>query len=364
MGRERLLLVGAGHSHLHLLEPDRALLLAERYDVHLVAPATFRYSGSASATATGALPPTASRLDVAALARRADVRHLDDEVVSVDLEHRTATTAGGTRLGWDVLCLNTGSVVDPAAAGLPQTGPDVLRVKPLGDLLRLRDALTAAERSGRVLTATVVGGGASGAELAGGLAAHPGAGRVRLVSADDALLPAVPARAAGRAARVLADRGVELHLGTRVEELDGRRVRWAGGGATHDVAVLATGLVAAPAVTGALGDHRGVPVRATLRHPEHDDVFATGDCARFLPHPLPRLGVHGARQGPVLHAALLARAHGRPLPSYEPPVEALSVVDLGGGRGLAVRGRWWWEGRSALAVKRRIDSRWLARYAT
>ena len=44
-------------------------------------------------------------------------------------------------------------------------------------------------------------------------------------------------------------------------------------------------------------------------------------------------------------------------------VEAARGHDLGDGRGLAVRGRWWWEGRAALWLKRRKDRRWLARYS-
>ena len=105
----------------------------------------------------------------------------------------------------------------------------------------------------------------------------------------------------------------------------------------------------------------GFPVRATLQHRDHDDVYAAGDCADFLPATLPRIGVHGVRQGPVLLAALEARASGAPAPVYRPQRRALSILDLGGGTALAVRGRWWWLGRSSLVLKRRIDRRWLRR---
>lgn len=129
----------------------------------------------------------------------------------------------------------------------------------------------------------------------------------------------------------------------------------------HDVALLATGLVAPPLLGRlGLGDERGAPVRETLQHRDH--VYAVGDCARFLPRPLPRIGVHGVRQAPVLLESLVARRRGGRLPAYEPPRRALSVLDLGDGVGLAVCGPLWWQGRSALWLKRRIDSRWLARY--
>lgn len=99
---------------------------------------------------------------------------------------------------------------------------------------------------------------------------------------------------------------------------------------------------------------------ATLRHVDHDDVFAAGDCAHFTPRPLPRLGVHGVRQGPVLRDALLARTRAGSWPTYDPPARVLQRLDLGAGVGLAVRGRWWSCGRGAHRGKGAIDERWLA----
>jgi len=132
---------------------------------------------------------------------------------------------------------------------------------------------------------------------------------------------------------------------------------------SHDVALLATGLTAPPLLAElGIGDGRGVPVRATLQHVDRDDIYAVGDCARFLPGPLPRIGVHGVRQGPVLHRSLLARVRGAPLPVYEPQRRALSILDLGNGVGLAVWGRWWWYGAGSLRLKRYIDQRWLGIY--
>lgn len=135
----------------------------------------------------------------------------------------------------------------------------------------------------------------------------------------------------------------------------------------HDVVVLATGLVASDLLADVgLSDEEsardGIPVRATLQHRDHDDIYAAGDCAHFMPHPLAKVGVYGVRQGPVLLASLLARTTGERLPVFEPQRHALQVLDLGGGVGLATRGSWWWMGRAALRLKRRIDRRWLAQY--
>lgn len=356
----RLLLVGAGHAHLHLLR-HASRLEAAGYRTTLVAPAWFDYSGAASGIAASGRDPAEGRLDVAALARRNQVDHRQGLIVEVDPLARTATADDGARLGWDVVSFNIGSVagLDPGAGG----DAAVIAVKPLVDLTRLRERLRVPP-AGRGHHVTVVGAGASGIELSAHLAARDDTDRVLLLERGPRVGAFLPPRAARRLDHLLASRGVEVLTDVepnRVEEdavvlRDGTRV-------PHDTVVVATGLAAPPLATRApLGGPHGFPVRATLQHRDHDDVYAAGDCADFLPTGLARVGVHGVRQGPVLLAALEARTSGAPAPVYRPQQEMLSILDLGGGTALAVRGRWWWLGRSSLVLKRRIDRRWMSAY--
>lgn len=356
----RLLLVGAGHAHLHLLR-HASRLDAAGYRTTLVAPARFDYSGAASGIAAGDRDPAEGLIDVAALARRHRVDHRQGLVTDVDPLTRTATIDDGSRLGWDVVSFNIGSVVDvPPVA---RSAATVVEVKPLSGLARLRERL---ERppTGRGHHVTVVGGGASGLELAAHLAARADTDRVHLVEYGPRVGDFLPQPAARRLVSLLEARGVRIvtDAGPVRVEADTLVVR-DGARLAHDVLVVATGLAPPPLATRSpLGGRDGFPVRATLQHRDHDDVYATGDCADFLPSPLPRLGVHGVRQGPVLLAALEARVSGAPAPVYRPQRRVLSILDLGGGTALAVRGRWWWLGRSSLRLKRRIDRRWLSAY--
>lgn len=355
-----LLLVGAGHAHLYLVKHAAALLDAG-YRVHLLAPRYFHYSGVASASAAGPMAPDEGRINVAALARRSGVTFHEGTLASLDLARRLAGTSDRREIGYDVLSLNIGSVV--ASPGFP-VDPQVLRTKPLGELGRLGARLAAAaEPVGAHVT--VVGAGASGLELAAHLTTHRDVGHVRLLEAGPEIGADLPRRARGRVLRLLADEGgAEVRTGFAVSSLGASVARGRDGEeVAHDVAVLATGLAASPLVGQlGLGTAAGVPVRETLQHVDHDEIYAAGDCAHFVPQPLPRIGVHGVKQAPVLHRSLLARAAGESLPVYRPQRRALSVLDLGGGTGLATWGRAWWMGRSALRLKRAIDRRWLRRY--
>lgn len=353
-----LLLVGAGHGHLYVIQ-RAAQLAAAGYSVRLLAPRFFDYSGVASATAAGAVSRDVGRIDVRALAAASGVEHHEGTLASLDVEARTAKTAEGGRLSYDVLSVNVGSAVEPAGMVVHES---VFTVKPLSGLAELDGRLRAFEGTGA--TVTVIGGGASGLELAAHLSVRRDVAQVQLVESGPVIGGDLPAGARRRITRLLATRGVVIHTGCAVTEIGERQVLCVDGvSIAHDVALLAVGL-RAPGLIAALGlgDERGVPVRSTLQHADRDEIYAVGDCANFLPTPLPRIGVHGVRQGPVLLDSLLARVSGRQLPSYEPQRRALSILDLGDRVGLAVRGRLWWYGSGSWRLKKSIDRRWLRIY--
>ncbi|MCY7400434.1 MAG: FAD-dependent oxidoreductase [Nocardioides sp.] len=353
-----LLLVGAGHAHLYVVTRG-VELAAAGYRVLLLAPRLFDYSGVASARAAGARVAEAGQVDVCSLAEVSGVEFHAGTLVSLDPLSRIAVTSHGDELSYDVLSINIGSVVAPAGM---RVDPTVLRVKPLSGLADLDARLRAPDHQG--VAVTVVGGGASGTELAAHLSMRSDVAQVRLVESGTMIGADLPEGARKRIGRLLAARGVVVNTGCVVRDL-GERLLVCDDDTemSHDVALLATGLTAPPLLAElGIGDGRGVPVQATLQHVGHDDIYAVGDCARFLPGPLPRIGVHGVRQGPVLQRSLLARVRGEPLPVYEPKRRALSILDLGDGVGLAVWGRWWWFGASALRLKRFIDRRWLRTY--
>lgn len=362
-----LLLVGAGHAHLHLLRRAQDLVNAG-YVVHLLAPAHFRYSGVATATATGVLPISTGEVDVAALTAKGPVRHHVGKLAELDLESRRARCDDGEWLDYDVISFNIGSV---AATHDIQVSKDVLTVKPLEALTsldaRVVDALDALAQSQRRAQVTIVGGGSSALELAGNLACRDGV-VVNMVEASKTISPLLSQSARRRVLRLLTSRGVRVHTDLAVTSVDAERVMLSDGRVlAHDVAILATGLVAAPLIE-ALGlafegePGAGIPVRASLQHPDHDEVYAAGDCSHFLPGPLLRIGVYGVRQGPVLLAGFVARAKGERTPEFRPQRQVLQILDLGDGYGLATRGRWWWMGRMPLRLKRVIDRRWLSNY--
>lgn len=361
----RLVLVGAGHAHLALIAQADRLRAADVTPV-LIAPSRFDYSGLASGVLSGALEPREAAIDVAALAEAHGVEHRIAEVVAIDREARRVICDDGAIHAYDRVSLNIGSVVrDPDDL---TAADDVWPVKPLAGLFNLRTRLeTAMARAAPPCDIVIAGGGQTGFEIAAAiLSLHQRRGhdaRVTLVG-DGSGAGFAPPGAARRLERSLHERGLK-RLSDRVTgRLSGACLLASSRTIPCDLLVLATGLEA-PRLTATAslpldkqGRIRVLPNLASIGDP---CVFAVGDCAVVEGQTRPFAGVFGVRAAPVLLDNLCATATGRSLRSYVPQDRWLSIMDLGDGTGLAMRGRLWWFGRSALALKRRLDHGFVAR---
>jgi len=363
----RVVLVGAGHAHLHVAARTRELT-ALGATVTLVDPGTFWYSGRATAVLGGRCAPAADCLDPDAIVTAAGGHYVADRVIAIDRDARQLQLAGGGTLEYDWLSLNVGSEVDSKLIARDDGDMTTFPVKPIANLWRLSQAVETRLNNGETPRIVVVGGGPTGCEVAINLAAlvrhHGGRAELCLVQRQTRVAPSLPPGAGRRLHAQLERRGVRVVTASGVTEHtagalmldDGRRL-------PADIVVLATGL-AAPAWLDELDlpADDGLCVDATLRSIADPRIFAAGDCARVVGHTLPRLGVFGVRQAPVLLANLAATLENRPLQHYEPQSRWLSILDLGDGTGLATRGRRWWHGRASHWLKTRLDRRFLASY--
>ncbi|MGH3028509.1 MAG: NAD(P)/FAD-dependent oxidoreductase [Gaiellaceae bacterium] len=104
-----------------------------------------------------------------------------------------------------------------------------------------------------------------------------------LVDAAPKILPEIPRRLGEYAARRLAKRGIEIHVGTTLEAYDGTEAALSDGTVVPARTLVWTAGVRANPLLADLGlplDERGrVVVDATLRVEGTDDVWALGDCA-------------------------------------------------------------------------------------
>lgn len=354
-----LLLVGAGHAHLHLIRNAGRLREAGIRPV-LVAPGDFHYSGLATGVLSGALPVGDNRIDIARLAAASGVEHLPATAEAIDPAKRRVRLTDGANLSFDAVSLNVGSTVDD----IPGIGRSagVWKVKPLSELVALRSHLEGLFKADQACPSIVVaGGGQSGVEVCAALAGLCqkifGQHDVTLVSADVSMSWA-PEGAARSLVTAFQKRGIAMSAGHVTDRTEGFCTLDTGTELKCDALVLATGLhVPPPASTIAVphDPHGRICVTTRLNVAGSPRVFAVGDCATIEEHPRPSLGVFGVRAAPVLLQNVCAMARGEALAEYLPQTRWLSILDLGDSTGLAIRGKCWSRGRGALMLKRWLD---------
>lgn len=367
MSAQRIVLVGAGHAHHHALAHlgDYA---RHGCAVTLVSEGAFWYSGMATGVLGGRYAREDAQIDVGRLAQRGGAAWVPGRVEAIDPRNRLLTLADGVRIGYDLLSLSAGSRM---AQAMPGADPErVFPVKPLSRLWELRCALErqVALTGTRPLRLAVIGGGASACEVAANaqalISARGGQPMVTLITGGP-WLEHLPTRARRQVAGDFSRRGVSV--------IHGRAVRCAaetieiadGAGVPYDLVADATGLRPAPPLAGS-----GLPsdpagallVDAQLRSLGDPRIHGGGDCIAIAGHPLPRLGVFAVRQGPILHANLLAAATGGKPRTYHPQRRWLSILNLGVDDGMATWGPFSWHGRSAWRLKDRIDRAFIRRY--
>jgi NADH dehydrogenase FAD-containing subunit len=386
----RVVLVGAGHAHLHALRHAREY--TERgAELVLVGPSPLWYSGLATGVLGGMYPPELDQIPASAWAIRGGGRHIAAVVERIDPAANRLHLSDGSAVDYDMASFAIGSEVAPLETR--DGAPPLYGVKPISRLHDLKIELERRFGRAEAPRVLVAGGGASGCEVAASISAlaarRSARVRIALVGSAQRLLPQASPAAAARLHQHLVAAGVEVRTSARVVRLEagGARLAASAGAAeparsrgaalasdgtpgeglvAADIVVAATGL-RPPGIFTAAGlataSDGALLVDATLRSTSRSSIFAAGDCAALRSGPLPRIGVCAIRQAPVLHDNLLAALDGATPARFRPQRRYLLILNLGDCRGLAMRGRLHLYGRSAQWLKDRIDRRFLRRHA-
>lgn len=305
------------------------------------------------------------------------VRFIEATVREIDTVNRVVRVAGPgdtlRELPYDHVVVALGAMTNLA---LIPGSENARTFKTVADALLLRNHIIEQferaliepdeERRRGLLTMSVIGGGLVGVELMGELTAfvddelryYPGIRRdelrFHLFEAGPRLLPESKPFLAEYAERLLRRRGVELHVGTPVQEIGPSFIRWADGRVDSQTIAIAAGIVpnAISAAMDVARDRRGrILTDATLRSTSDPHVWAFGDCASTpAPNgkPYPALAQHAVRAAKVAARNVAAAVDDRPAKPFV--FESLGMMAAFGHtraacdlRGMKVTGflAWW-----------------------
>jgi len=276
--------------------------------------------------ATAGLNPGDVCYPVGGFVRRYGAIYRRGELATIDPAERRVTLTDGREFGYDYLIIATG--VSASYYGIKGAAEHTFALYTRHDAMVLRDHLMAgferlSEESAQThLTITVVGGGATGVELAGTLAElrgtvldatfpdiDPARVDVHMVEMAPSLLGPFNEKLREYARVQLVKRGVDIKLNTRIEEVTDKAVLLAGGESVpSDITVWAAGVAAAPAVAGwglPQGQHGRLVVGPDLRVKGQDRIFAVGDIAVYPDDPTPQLAQPAIQMGRFAAAQIL-----------------------------------------------------------
>jgi NADH dehydrogenase len=301
MSPVRVIIVGCGFGGLWAAQALRRapveVTVIDRTNHHLFTPLLYQV-----ATAGLSAPSVAGPIRHI-LADQENTTVLFGEVRGVDLARRMVRLENDDELGYDYLIVAPGTT--HSYYGHDEWAPFAPGLKTLEDALEIRRrVLLAFERAEREsdparraawLTFVVVGGGATGVELAGTfaeIARHtlrgefrridPHSARVVLVEGASRVLPPYPPDLSMKAQLQLERLGVTVWPGRMVTGIDADGVSLGAERIACKTVIWAAGVAASPlgASLGAPLDRAGrVKVEPDLSVPGHPEVFVAGDLA-------------------------------------------------------------------------------------
>ncbi len=337
--RPQVVIAGAGFGGLQaskaLAHVDVDVALVDAYNHHCFQPLLYQ-------VATAALSPADVAWPIRAILRaQKNVRVIMARVTAVDLEARRVHTCE-IDLPYDYLVLATGAT--HSYFGHDDWAPFAPGLKHIADATEIRRRfLLAFERAevvedeterARLLTFVIVGGGATGVEMAGAIAEvarrtlrhdfrriDPRTSRIFLIEAGPRLLPTFPPALSQYAMRSLQNMGVTVELNRMVTGCDAQGVSLGGARIEAATVVWAAGVVASAAAKwiGAEADRAGrIKVNADLSVPGRPGIFAIGDTASVTDRegrPVPGIAPAAKQMGSYVGKVIAARVQGRPAPA-------------------------------------------------
>lgn len=381
-GIKKLVLLGAGHAHVHVLSQLAQHRPAD-LDITIVSPYPFQtYSGMTPGLVAGHYTAEDCQIPLEPLAKAAGAKWVQARCTGIDtaaqLVRLSASSMGASErdilppdLPYHQLSIDTGAVIDRERleADMPGASAHALFVRPIEIFAVLWPEVVALAQR-QPTSIVVIGAGAAGLEL---LFAAEQCLRQQGITGPRFTLVTGGGEAGGsytpgvrrRVMRQLKRRGITVLRETCVGMGPGHVLLGSGAQLACDVPLLAIGTHAPAWLQGsglALTEAGHVLVNAFQQSTSHPNVFAAGDVSTREDLPHAKSGVYAVRAGPPLANNLLAQHEGQALKPHTPPRNTLNLLSCGTGHAIVSYGPLHTEGAWAWRWKDKIDRAFMAKY--
>jgi NADH dehydrogenase FAD-containing subunit len=366
MGKN-LVLVGGGHAHMVTLANLYAFI-EKGHHITVIGPSPYHYySGMGPGMLGKIYTPEDMRFATKHLVEKQGGTFVTGKVVRVDPKEKTVFLESGATFFYDVISFNTGSYVPGTM--VKGDWKDIFAVKPIETLIRARTRILELV-SQKKITISLIGGGASAAEIAGnvwGLTRDVGVIEPEIrIFAGENFMSHIPDNVRTKVVVSLNKRNIEILETGYVQEIEtGHITLESGKRFKTDLIFLAMGIKPSPIFEKSglpTGPDGGLLVNKYLQNTEYPEIFGGGDCIYFKDRPLDKVGVYPVRENPVLYHNLMASLEERNLIPFDPGGDYLFIFNMGDGTGV-LRKRWLvLGGRLAFKIKDYIDRKFMRKF--
>jgi NADH dehydrogenase len=253
-------------------------------------------------------------------ARHDGVRFRRASVVGIDHDAQEVLCDDGVRVAFDYLVIGNGITTNHF--GIPGAAEFTMSMYTRAEALKVRDTIfgsleiiagTSDPNTGG-FTVVVVGGGATGVEMAGQMAElktetipstypelNPARVHVVLVEMGEHLLAPFDDSLRKYALKELIKRGVDVRLKTAISEVHADRVDFKDGTSMPvDLVIWAAGVSGNPAIRDwglPIGRAGRIEVNGDTRVVGYENIFAIGDSSIIVDNPLPQLAQPAIQEG-------------------------------------------------------------------
>jgi NADH dehydrogenase len=337
-GKVKVVIVGAGFGGLEAAKALRRaaaeVVVIDRHNHHCFQPLLYQ-------VATAALSPADIAWPIRHILRfQRNATVLMEKVLGIDAKERLVRAEFG-EVRYDYLVIAAGA--QHSYFGRDEWAAYAPGLKRIEDATTIRrKILTAFERAEltqddneqqRLITFVIVGGGATGVEMAGAIAdvarqtlaadfrrIDPRRARIVLIEAGTRVLPTFSPHLSDYVRKTLERSGVEVRTETLVTDCDAQGVDLKNGRIDAETIIWAAGVTASPAAQwlGAETDASGrVKVAKDLSVPDNPNIFVIGDTASVLDgqgRPVPGIAPAAKQMGKYVAKVISARIAGSKQP--------------------------------------------------
>ncbi len=359
--KKKIILIGGGHAHVKFMYLMRHKGGYEDYDVVLVSKSRWQYySGMLGGFLEGIYQEEDLRFDLAELSKRSNVTFIEEEVLLIQQKECSVLLGNDNLMHFDFLSIDIGSEVQ----GLELAGVKeyAKQIKPFNNIICHKQELM--EQSGFDEPIIFAGGGPAGIELALSLKMvlmhHNKSFSITIIDSQIKVATGYQENFKKHITEKLKNEGMESILGLSVEELKKDRALLNNGTVVPFSFIFwATGPKASEIIksSGIETDGRGyVLVNKYLQSINDPRIFGAGDCIGFNKEQyIRKAGVYAVREADYLYHNMKASMNGQLLKAYKPQKDYLSIISVGGHKGLLQYKGIIMEGKLCWHIKDYID---------